>query len=209
MILMMIGMIGLIAEIQNPGAIFPGAIGTVCLILGLYAVQTLPLDYTGLLLIGLAFIFFILEIFVISYGLLSLGGIATMILGSLMLARSGSAFADLSITFVLLVSSLAGLICTFLVYFATKSQSAKPMSGFAKLMQETGSTRSEITLNSGTIHIHSETWQARCRDASIPRETEVQVVDHDGLILFVEPVKLEKSVHKKEGSEKTGTNPYK
>ena len=210
MILMMIGMIGLIAEIQNPGAIFPGAIGSVCLILGLYAVQTLPLDYTGLLLIGLSFIFFVLEIFVISYGLLSLGGIATMILGSLMLARSGSAFADLSLTFVLVVSSLTGIICFFLVYFATKSQSAKPMSGFAKLMQETGRSISEITLNSGNIHIHSEIWQARCRSSSvIPRETEVRVVDHDGLILFVEPVELEKSVTEKEGVEKDGLNPYK
>ena len=188
-ILMMLGILGIIAEVQNPGLIFPGAVGAVSLLLGLYAMQTLPLDYTGLALIGLAFVFFILEVYIISYGMLSLAGLFSLVLGSLMLVRNAGEFTGLSLSLVIVVSLLSGLLMAFMVYLAAKSQRVKSVSSFAKLLEEQGITKSPVDAHSGTIFIHGERWQARSRGESIPTETPVRVISHEGLKLTVEPLR--------------------
>jgi len=85
----MIGLAGLYFELAHPGVVLPGVVGALSLLLAFYAFQTLPVNYIGLLLILLAFVFFVLEVYVTSYGLLSLGGVISLVLGSMMLFRGG------------------------------------------------------------------------------------------------------------------------
>ena len=98
---MLLGFYGLFFELTNPGSLFPGVIGGICLILAFYSFQTLPVNYAGLLLIILAIILFILEIKIISHGILTIGGIIAMIIGSLMLFESPAPFMKLSLAVVL------------------------------------------------------------------------------------------------------------
>ncbi len=187
-ILMMIGVLGILAEIQYPGSIFPGAVGAVCLILGLYAMQTLPIDYAGLGLIALGFLFFILEIWIVSYGLLAIAGVVSVVLGSLMLVRSGDEFMGLSIWVVTTISLTVSLAMAALTYLAVRSQRAKRVSGYEGLFSEIGISQSDIDSQNGVVRIHGEFWEARSRNSSIPAKREVEVVDKRGLILFVKEV---------------------
>ena len=184
-ILMMLGILGIIAEIQNPGLIFPGAIGSVSLLLGLYAMQTLPLDYTGLALIVLAFVFFVLEVYIISYGLLSLAGLISLVLGSLMLVRSAGEFTGLSLSLVIVVSLLTGALVVIVLRLAARSQKVKEVSGFAKLLEEEGLSKTPIDSQKGRVLIHGELWQARSQGETIPANSPVRIISHQGLTLFV------------------------
>lgn len=188
MILMMIGMLGILAEVfYAPGSIFPGALGAVCLVLGLYALQTLPVNYAGFALIALGVLFFILEIKIISYGLLSIAGIASLTLGSLMLLRSGDEFLGMGATVIITISVLSGLAMAAIAYLAARSQRGRPVSGAEGLAAETGVAQTEITAESGRVFIHSEIWQARSAGGNIPSGAEVRVVERRGLLLIVAP----------------------
>ncbi len=186
-ILMMLGILGIIAEIQSPGLIFPGAIGAISLCLGLYAMQTLSLSYTALGLLGLGFIFFLLEIYIMSYGLLSIAGILSLLLGSLMLVRNADEFTSLSLVLILSVSLFTGVLLSVLIYLVTKSQKAKPASGYEKLIEETAIAKTIINEHTGFVFIHGEVWQARA-DQEIAPKTSVRIISRKGLLLFVEAV---------------------
>ena len=186
MIFMMLGIVGIFAEIYNPGLIFPGAIGAICLLLGLYAMQSLSVDYTGFALIGLGIVFFILEFNVMSYGLLSIAGTLCMILGSLMMFRSGGAFVGASLAVFLVTSLLSGALMAGLVYLAAKSHRSPVVSGQEQMLGSLGEAQSEITESGGRIYIHSEIWQARTRGGSIPANKRARVTAIDGLTLWVE-----------------------
>lgn len=188
MIFMMIGILGIFAEIYHPGAIFPGAIGAICLLLGLYAMQSLSVDYTGLALIALGIVFFILEFSIMSYGLLSIGGTLCLILGSLMMYRSGGAFMGASIVLFVITSLSTGALMAGVVYLAAKSHRKPVVSGQEQMLNETGESQTEINTLGGQIYIHSEIWQARTKGASIAEKQPVRVVAIDGLLLWVEPV---------------------
>ncbi len=188
MILMMIGMLGILAEVfYAPGSIFPGALGAVCLVLGLYALQTLPVNYAGFALIALGVLFFILEIKIISYGLLSIAGIVSLTLGSLMLLRSGEEFLGMGASVIVTISVFSGLAMAAIAYLAARSQRGRPVSGAEGLAAETGVAQTEITADSGRVFIHSEIWQARSAGGNIPIGAEVRVVERRGLLLIVAP----------------------
>ena len=180
------GLLGIMMEITHPGNIFPGAIGAICLILGLYAMQTLPIDYTGVLLMGLGIVFFILELSIMSYGLLSIAGVICFVLGSLMLVESGDDFLGVSFALAITSSSLFSLLMAVLVYKGAQAHRAKKVSGYDKLLTEIGVARKDITPDSGTVFIHSEIWQARTRQETIPAGSRVRVLDKDGLTLIVD-----------------------
>lgn len=187
MILMSIGMLGIFAElVYSPGAIFPGAIGAICLILGLYALQSLSVDYTGLALIGLGIVFFILELNVMSYGLLSVGGTLCITLGSIMLMRSGAAFVGISLVFIIFTSLVTAGFMGFLVYLAAQSHRKEIVSGQESMVGAVGEARKEIDAQAGSVFIHSELWQARTNGAPIPAGEPVKVVAVEGLTLRVE-----------------------
>ena len=131
---MMIGLAGLYFELAHPGAIFPGVIGAISLILAFYSFQTLPVNYAGLLLIALAIIFFIAEIKVASYGILSLGGVVSLTLGSIML------FEDVGVSLRLMAPTIV-LIGGFFVIVSTlafRAYHSKPQSGIEGLIGEVG-----------------------------------------------------------------------
>jgi membrane-bound serine protease (ClpP class) len=185
-ILMMIGLAGLYFELAHPGVIFPGVIGAISLILAFYSFQTLPLNYAGLLLIALAIIFFIAEIKVTSYGALSIGGLISLTLGSIML------FENLMVSLKLMLPTIVLVGGFFIVVsaLAFKAYRSKPKSGMEGLMGEVGLVKKAIDPE-GLIFVHGEYWRARA-DERIEEGEEVIVKSAQGLILKVEKVTPEK-----------------
>ena len=174
-ILMMIGMLGLYFELSNPGAIFPGAIGVISLILAFFAFQTLPVNYAGILLILLALILFILEIKVTSFGMLSVGGIISLTLGSLMLFDSSVPFLRVSYDFIIPVVAVTSSFFILAIYLAIKAQRRKPATGKEGLLGSTGIVKSKIDPQ-GKVFIHGEYWDATS-DEMIPEDTQVEVIE--------------------------------
>ena len=178
-ILMMIGLAGLYFELAHPGAVFPGVIGAISLILAFYSFQTLPVNYAGLLLIALAIIFFIAEIKVASYGILSLGGIVSLTLGSIML------FEDVGVSLRLIAPTIV-LIGGFFVIVSTlafRAYHSKPQSGVEGLIGEVGVVQKPIDPE-GLVFVHGEYWRAVSSEKLEPGEM-VTVEQVTGLVLEV------------------------
>ncbi|MGD9031666.1 MAG: nodulation protein NfeD [Desulfobacteraceae bacterium] len=178
-ILMMIGLAGLYFELSHPGVIFPGVIGAISLILAFYSFQTLPVNYAGLLLIALAIIFFIAEIKVTSYGALSLGGLISLTLGSIML------FDDLKVSLKLMAPTVV-LVGGFFVVVSTlafRAYRTQPKSGKDGLIGEIGLVKEDIDPE-GLIFVHGEYWRATAGE-KIEADEKVEVEGADGLMLRV------------------------
>jgi membrane-bound serine protease (ClpP class) len=186
-LLMMIGLAGLYFELSHPGTIFPGVIGGVCLILAFFAFQTLPVNFAGILLIALALILFILEIKVTSYGLLSIGGVITLLLGSLMLFKENGSRLGLAWSVIL---PTLGLISAFFVAvagLAFRAQVSRPRTGIEALVGEIGVVRQSVS-PFGKVFVHGELWRAHA-DVSIPVGSQVRVTSVHNLVLEVESLK--------------------
>ena len=183
-ILMLLGFYGLFFELTNPGSLFPGVIGGICLILAFYSFQTLPVNYAGLLLIILAIILFLLEIKIISHGILTIGGIIAMIIGSLMLFESPAPFMKLSLAVVLPAVIVTTLFFTVLLSLAYKAYRKKPTTGAEGLLGSHGTADTDITGQGGMISVHGELWSAYS-DESIAKGERVVVEAVTGLKLKV------------------------
>jgi membrane-bound serine protease (ClpP class) len=182
-ILMMIGMAGLYFELANPGAIFPGVIGAISLILAFFAFQTLPVNYAGILLIALAIIFFIAEIKVSSYGLLSLAGLISLILGSVMLFENIRVSLKLMMPTVALIGGFF-IAIAFLAFRAFRSQ---PKGGMEGLVGEAGVVEERID-PVGLIFAHGEYWKATSQEVAEQGE-RVLIIGSRGLELIVKKEK--------------------
>jgi membrane-bound serine protease (ClpP class) len=185
-ILMMIGLAGLYFELSHPGAVLPGVIGGIAIILAFFAFQTIPVNYAGFLLILLAIIFFIMEMKIASYGLLSVAGIAALLLGSLMLFESDG--SGMGLSWKVLIPTLS-LISGFFVVVSGlvfKSHLAKPRTGAVGLVGEIGTVKAAI-MPEGKVFVHGELWKATSKD---PIETgvRVRVLRVVDLVLEVEPM---------------------
>jgi len=163
-ILMLLGFYGLFFELTNPGALFPGVIGGICIILAFYAFQTLPVNYAGLLLIILAIILFILEVKIISHGVLTIGGIIAMIIGSLMLFESPAPFMKLSLAVILPAVITTTLFFTAMFSLALKAHKRKPVTGSEGLIGTEGVAYTDITKQGGMVLLHGEHWAAYSDD---------------------------------------------
>lgn len=159
-ILMLLGFYGLFFELTNPGAIFPGVLGGICLILAFYAFQTLPVNYAGFLLIILAIILFILEVKITSHGVLTIGGIIAMVIGSIMLFETGSPFIKLSLAIILPAAIITALFFTVTLGLALKALRRKPITGIEGLVGHEGVAMGDITKENGMILVHGERWSA-------------------------------------------------
>ncbi|RLB28054.1 MAG: nodulation protein NfeD [Deltaproteobacteria bacterium] len=179
-VLMMIGMAGLYFELAHPGGILPGVIGAISLILAFFAFQTLPVNYAGLLLIALAIIFFIAEIKVASYGLLSVAGLISLILGSIML------FEDVRVSLKLIMPTtvMIGGFFIIIAFLAFRAYRRKPTSGMEGLIGETGVVEERIA-PVGLIFAHGEYWKATSTEVAEQGE-KVRVIGSRGLELIVE-----------------------
>jgi len=190
LMLLSLGSIGLLVELYNPGLIFPGVVGALALLLAFYSLQTLPINYTGLLLIGLGMVMFILEIKVTSFGMLFLGGVVAMSLGALMLIDSPEEYLHIPLsTIVLVVGTTAGLFL-FVVGAAVRSVGRKPVSGQEGMLGAIGTAKERLD-PTGTVFVQGTLWSAR---STVPIEAgaTVRVVDVEGLRLTVEKVTEEK-----------------
>jgi len=185
-ILMMIGIYGIFFELSNPGAVFPGIVGGISLILGFYSLQTLSANYAGFLLIALAILLFILEVKVHSYGALTIGGIVSMLLGSLILFRSSAdPYLRISWGVLLTMVGVSVIFFTTVVTLAVRSQLRKPVTGAEGMIGETGEAMEDFT-GEGKVFVHGEWWSARC-GASLKKGEKVTVVGREGMTLLVEP----------------------
>ncbi|MFC1884590.1 nodulation protein NfeD [Thermodesulfobacteriota bacterium] len=181
-ILMMIGLAGLYFELSHPGAIFPGVVGAISLILAFFSFQTLPVNYAGLLLIALAVVFFIAEAFVSSFGVLSIGGLISLTLGSIMLFEGGGVSLKLILPTVVFVGGFFVVVAGL----AFKAHRSKPIGGSEGLIGEIGAVKETLDPE-GLIFIHGEYWNARAREKVEPGE-KVEVESMDGLLLNVKKV---------------------
>ncbi len=184
-ILMMLGTIGLLAELYNPGAIFPGVIGAISIILAFFAFQSLPINYAGLLLILLGLILLIAELKVISHGVLAIGGVVAMGLGSLMLFDAPEA-SGLRLSWWVIVTSVgatAGLFL-FVITAGVRAFARRPLLGASGLVGETAVARGPLAPE-GQVAVHGEIWRAVAEGGSVEDGAVVRVVDVQGLTLRV------------------------
>jgi membrane-bound serine protease (ClpP class) len=182
-ILLMLGIYGVFFELSNPGAIFPGVVGGICLILGFYALQTLSVNYAGFLLIALAMILFILEIKVQSYGMLSVGGVISLFLGSIMLFHSKDSHLRISMKTIVPMIVLSALFFGAIIFLAVRAQKQRPRTGFHAIVGEAGKATSDIT-KTGRVFVAGEIWEAES-DETIQEGEEIVVTGQEGFKLFV------------------------
>ncbi len=188
-ILMMIGIYGIFFELSNPGAVFPGVVGGIALILGFYSLQTLSANYAGFLLIALALILFILEIKIASHGALTIGGIISMILGSLMLFRSSvDPYLRISWGVILMMVGISVAFFGTVVTLAVRSQLRKPATGAEGILGETGEAVESFT-GKGKIFVVGELWDAECA-RPLRKGDGVTVVGRRGMTLIVNPTEV-------------------
>ena len=183
-ILLMIGFAGLYFELSHPGAIFPGVIGGIALVLAFFALQTLPVNYAGILLIILAIIFFIMEMKITSYGLLSVAGIISLLLGSLMMFKDTGPDLKLSLKVLLPTIILISGFFVFVAGLVFRAQTSKPRTGSRGLVGEIGIVKKTLAPE-GKVFVHGELWNARS-EQSIEEGKKVRVINVMNLMLEVE-----------------------
>lgn len=189
-ILMMFGMWGIIIEFYNPGAILPGVVGAICIILGLYGLHTLPLNYAGLALILLAVILFIAEIKVTSYGMLTVGGAIALLLGSMMLIDTSSPWEEaieISMSVIITTILIIAVTFTLLGWLVLKAHKRKAMTGASGMLGETGEVFEDIINGKGLVKVMGEIWNAVSPE-DMPKGSKVKITNVKDLTISVQKV---------------------
>ena len=185
-ILLAIGLIGLYYELTHPGLVLPGVLGAICLVLAFFAFQILPVNYAGLVLIFLAIIFFILEVKVTSYGMLTVAGIISMIFGSMMLISGPIPEMRVPLKLIIPISLAIAFITTFLLRLVVKAHRKKVTTGGAGLVGDIGVVTQELNPE-GKVFVHGEIWRAVVsKGGSLSKGSKVKVAKVKGLTLEVE-----------------------
>jgi len=184
-ILMLLGIYGLIYEFSNPGMLFPGVVGGICLLLGLFALQVMPISYAGLALMLLGIVLMISEAFVPSFGALGLGGIAAFIIGSVMLIDTDLPGYGIPWMLIVPVAVASALFSFFVAGMAIKARARPVVTGAEEMIGAAGEILEDME-DEGWARIHSEQWRVR---SSVPlkRGSRVRVRARHGLVLDVEP----------------------
>jgi membrane-bound serine protease (ClpP class) len=185
-ILLMLGIYGVFFELSNPGAILPGVVGGIFLILAFYALQMLPINFAGLALIFFGIILFIAEIKVVSHGLLAVGGVISLLLGSLMLIESPTEYMRISLTVIIPAVMVSAAFFIFAVTMAIRARLTKPTTGMEGLVGETGTAITNISPE-GKVSIHGEFWNVTC-DQNIGKGERVQVIGVEKLKMKVKKI---------------------
>lgn len=184
-LLMTVGFLGIYFELAHPGAVLPGVVGGIALVLGLYALSVLPVNFAGVGLIVLALVFFIAEIKVTSYGLLAVGGIIALVLGSLLLFRDLDPALRLSRGLIGATAVIAALVVGFLAVLAARAQRSPVTAGNAGLVGEVGRAIGGLD-PSGRVFVHGEIWNADA-EAPVRPDQDIRVIGVEGLRLRVRP----------------------
>jgi membrane-bound serine protease (ClpP class) len=188
-ILMLLGMYGIFFELYNPGAILPGIVGVIALILAFYSMHSLPVNYAGVALIVFALVLFILEIKIVSHGMLAIGGIISLLLGSMMLIKSSSTLEMATISRAVIISATAVTALFFLtiIGLGLKAQRRKAVTGKEALIGETAIVL-EMLSPTGTVKLHGEIWKAESPSGPINPGEKVRVKEMKNFTLYVEPI---------------------
>lgn len=186
-ILLMLGLVGLLFELFNPGSIFPGIIGFISLVLAFYALNTLPVNYAGLSLIIFGIVLLLLEIKIVSHGMLAIGGITALLIGSLMLIRPDSTMEFARISRLLIISTVTVTACFFLfvIGMGLKAQRRKPVIGIESMLGETAETIDSLN-PAGKVRMQGEIWNAVSVSGMIGKGEKVRVKEVKNLTLYVE-----------------------
>jgi membrane-bound serine protease (ClpP class) len=181
----MLGMLGLFFELSNPGVILPGVVGGISLILAFFAFQSLPINYAGLLLILFGIVLMIAEVKVVSHGVLAIGGIVAMALGSLMLFDAPEVGFRVSWRVILPTVGVTAGMFLFVIAAGVRALTTRSPLGGPALVGETGVARSALSPE-GQVLVHGELWRAVSRGAPVEEGARVRVVGVNGLTLTVE-----------------------
>jgi membrane-bound serine protease (ClpP class) len=195
-VLLILGVLGLYTEFTHPGVIAPGVIGGICLILALYAMQFLPVNFAGLLLILLALAFFILEAKMPSHGVLAFGGVVSMFLGAIFLIRSPLTSGGVSVGVALAATLPFAVFAVFLMRLVLRSRKWKTTTGKEELIGSHGVVVKLLQSGAeGMIRVHGELWRAESAQPVQEGKT-VRVLRVEGLKLYVEPAEAAVSMAK-------------
>lgn len=184
LILMMIGIYGLIFEFSNPGFVLPGVVGAICLLLALFAFQLLPINYAGLGLIVLGLAFIVAEAFLPSFGALGIGGVAALVIGSVILIEPGAGDFTVPLSFTLTLALASAAVVFFTVTMAARARKRPVVSGSAEMMGAQGLVLEDLQ-GEGWARVHGETWRVVSR-VPLVRGQKIRVTGIDGLTLRVE-----------------------
>lgn len=187
-ILLLLGTYGLLFELYSPGAILPGIIGVIALVLAFYAMHTLPVNYAALALIVFAVILFLLEIKVVSHGLLAIGGIISLVLGSMMLFKSDSSveFIKISTGVIITATLVTSLFFLFVISFGMKAQRLKVQTGIDGIIGAIAEVTEQLT-PTGIVKLQGESWNAESLKGHIGAGEKVKIIEMKNLKLYVEP----------------------
>ncbi len=185
-IFFLLGVYGLLFELYNPGAILPGVVGVISLILAFYSLHTLPVNYAGLALMIFGVILFIIELKIPSHGLLSIGGIVSLLLGSVMLISPESPLDMVSLSWTVIIGAVGftALFFIFAIGMGVKAQARKPTTGTEGLIGETGEATTDLAPE-GTVRVHGELWHVIASEGNLTRGDKVVVTAVEGLRLRV------------------------
>jgi membrane-bound serine protease (ClpP class) len=184
-LLLMLGMLGIFFEFSNPGAIYPGVIGSIAIILALYSLQTLPVNYAGLLLMVVAIALFIAETQVTSFGLLSLAGVVALFIGSMMLFRSPEPWLRTSLKVVAPTVAFTAIFFIVILQRVVSTYRRRPTTGLEGIIDEVGEAMEDLA-PSGKIFVRGEIWEARkVGEGEVRKDDRVRVTAASGLRLTV------------------------
>ena len=186
-ILLLVGLAGLYFELSTPGAILPGVIGGISLLLAFFGLSTLPVNYTGILLILFGVILFIAEIKVMSHGMLTVGGVVSLVLGSLLLFDSPEPALRLSFQVLVPAIIVASGFFIVVIWLAVKAQMRKHFSGAEAMIGSEAEVMKDID-KEGEVFVMGEYWKAKS-DQPIPKGSKVRIIKIEGLKLLVEEIK--------------------
>ena len=184
-ILMLLGIYGLIYEFSNPGMLFPGVVGGICLLLAMFALQVMPINYVGLALIILGIVMMVSEAFIPSFGALGLGGLIAFVIGSVMLIDTDVPGYGIPWALIVPVAAASGLFSFFVVGMAVKARARPVVTGAEQMIGAPGEILEDME-HEGWARVHGEQWWVRSK-VPLKRGDRVRVrVRHD-LTLDVEP----------------------
>ncbi len=187
-LLMSLGVLGITIEILNPGLIFPGTVGAISLIIGLFGLQVLPVSWAGLLLMILALAFFVAEAFVVSHGALALAGAVSFVVGSLLLFDPAGEEYQVSVWVALAVAGTLALIMGVALTKIVQAKRAPTQTGREELLAETGVVRHRLDPD-GAVFVHGELWRAHTENGPLEAGEHVRVDSiGEGLVLEVSRV---------------------
>jgi len=185
LVLLVLAGLGIMFELQNPGAILPGVVGGLCLLLALYSMAVLPVNYAGVGLIVFAMLLFLAEVKVVSHGVLTVGGVASFVMGALMLMDTSLHSAvTVSWQVVIVMTLLVVLFFLFVVGAGIRAHMRKVKTGEQGLLQARGRTLSALRPE-GNVLVEGERWRGRAVEGEIAEGEAIEVVGQDGFTLFV------------------------